>query len=116
MYYIVADHPATFSASTLGGATWDTQLFVFTEAGVGVTMNDDSDGLQSLLGAFDTCPYSAGPGLYFAAISRYNADPHDAAAGVFWVPRVATRPMPTRSQVGRRRQELPVAMSSRSRI
>lgn len=81
MYCIMATDPAAFSASTVGGATFDTQLFVFTETGVGVIMNDDSGGLQSLVGAFGTCMYSAGPGTYYVAISRYNADPRDAAGG-----------------------------------
>jgi hypothetical protein len=79
MYCIMVTDPATFGASTVGGASWDTQLFVFTENGVGVTMNDDASGLQSTIGAFNTCQYSTGPGTYYIAISRYNADPRDAA-------------------------------------
>ncbi len=82
MYCIMVDDPATFSASTVGGATWDTQLFVFNVNGVGVAMNDDSGGtLQSLVGPFDACMYSTGPGLYYVAVSRYNADPRDASGG-----------------------------------
>jgi hypothetical protein len=81
MYCIMVTDPATFGASTVGGATWDTQLFVFTEAGVGVTMNDDATGLQSTIGAFNTCMYSVGAGTYYIAISRFNSDPRDAAGG-----------------------------------
>jgi hypothetical protein len=81
MYLITVQNPATFMANTCGaGATWDTQLFLFTTAGIGVTMDDDTcdPGLQSQIGAFDTCMYATGPGDYYLAISRYNVDPRDA--------------------------------------
>lgn len=86
MFCIMVTDPTTFVAHTCGGATWDTQLFLFTEDGVGVTWDDDlcDPGLQSQIGAFDTCQYATGPGTYYIAISRYNNDPRDAAnAAIF---------------------------------
>src|SRR5215475_6271066 len=35
---------ANFSASTVGGSSLDTQLFLFNSSGIGVLANDDSAG------------------------------------------------------------------------
>jgi hypothetical protein len=68
-----------FSASTVGGTTVDTQLFLFDRRGVGLYANDDDIGFQSTLPASD--PH--GPnirGEYFLAISVFDQDPVDATA------------------------------------
>ncbi|MBL8731161.1 MAG: hypothetical protein JNN13_02195 [Planctomycetes bacterium] len=72
MYLIDIVDPAAFSASTVGGATFDTQLFLFTRDGRGVTFDDDTTtGVQSTLtGTFVPCP-----GTYVLAISAYDVDP-----------------------------------------
>jgi hypothetical protein len=44
MYAIYIEDPATFSATTVGGATFDTQLWLFDANGKGVVANDDSGG------------------------------------------------------------------------
>ena len=64
----------TFSATTVGGANFDTQLFLFDENGFLVDENDDSSGtLQSTLPASPLTPLDAG--TYFLAISSFNNDP-----------------------------------------
>jgi hypothetical protein len=66
-----------FSATTVGGAGFDTQLFLFDRNGVGLYANDDSAGsLQSTLPA----SHANGPNIrseYFLAISEFDRDPVD---------------------------------------
>jgi|GEM_PF-1604054 len=60
----------TFSATTVGGANFDTQLFLFDSDGLFVTGNDDSNGtLQS------TLEVSSLTGNYFLAISSFSNSP-----------------------------------------
>ncbi|GBC93647.1 hypothetical protein HRbin15_02148 [bacterium HR15] len=73
MYAIYITDPASFSASTVNGATWDTQLFLFDADGKGVVAEDDTGGLQSTINNANGCIPS--PGLYYLAITRYNKDP-----------------------------------------
>jgi hypothetical protein len=68
-----------FSATTVGGATFDTQLFLFDRNGVGVYANDDSapGTVPSTLPA----SHPHGPNIrseYFLAISEFDRDPVDA--------------------------------------
>jgi hypothetical protein len=80
-YLIHITSPGTFMAMTVGGAAFDTQLWLFNAAGSGVSFNDDSSGLQSTLtGAFVT-----GPGVYRLAISRYDNDAVDSGGGALWL-------------------------------
>lgn len=83
LYCIMITDPSTFRASTgSGGATFDTQLFLFDSTGRGVTMDDDDPGggVQSTItGAFVTSP-----GTYYIAISQYNIDPVDANSALIW--------------------------------
>lgn len=63
-----------FRASVVGGATWDTQLFLFNADGTGQVENDDFSGLQSEItnqGVFSN-------GIYYLGITRWNADPRNA--------------------------------------
>lgn len=64
----------TFSATTVGGATIDTTLFLFNAAGMGVVQNDDvppgnpGEGTpQSLITSEHTIPLT--PGIYYLAVS-----------------------------------------------
>jgi hypothetical protein len=82
MYAIYITDPAAFSASTVGGATWDTQLFLFDANGVGVVANDDTGGLQSTID--NTAGCITAPGLYYLAITRYNKDPLGCNEGGLW--------------------------------
>lgn len=79
MYLLYINDPAAFSASTVGGATFDTQLFLFFPDGRGVTHDDDTATPQSAISGTNV-PH---PGLYYLAISGYNADPI-ASGGFIW--------------------------------
>jgi hypothetical protein len=93
MFLIAIDDPKTFAATTVGGTSLDTQLFLFDHAGFGVSFDDDDPlgigRLQSRLsGAF-----VAAPGLYWLAVSRYDLDATGGGAPI-WndAPFVAERP------------------------
>jgi subtilisin-like proprotein convertase family protein len=83
MYQIDICDQSLFSASSFPGTSYDTQLFLFNNAGLGVVMNDDvPEGfpgdatLQSRIGN----SLVLNGGTYYLAISRYDADP--ASGGV----------------------------------
>jgi hypothetical protein len=79
MYLIQITDPSTFSASTVGGAGYDTQLWLFHLDGRGVAHNDDSVGTgSSLSGSF--VPYA---GLYYLAVSSSDRDAY-AAGDQIW--------------------------------
>jgi hypothetical protein len=81
MYRFSICNEATFSASTEGLATFDTQLFIFNTAGNGVVMDDDTPlNAQSLI----TSQFVTANGEYFIAISQYNKDPLDAGGLLIW--------------------------------
>ncbi|MCW5934249.1 MAG: pre-peptidase C-terminal domain-containing protein [Fimbriimonadia bacterium] len=80
MYIICITDPASFQASTGGGATWDTQLWLFRCDGTGVTFNDDAVGLQSTI----TGQFITEPGIYLLAVSRYDRDALDADGNALW--------------------------------
>jgi hypothetical protein len=80
MFCISITDEASFSATTVGGATWDTQLFLFTMGGMGVAFNDDSTGLQSTL----TSTFVSSNGHYLIAISGFDHDA-DSVGGAIWL-------------------------------
>ena len=77
---IVIVDPVGFLADTRGGASFDTQLFLFDAAGLGVVHNDDFGGLQSAI----TGQAGFGPGQYYLGISSFNADPRDGGGGAIF--------------------------------
>lgn len=81
-YCIQIDSPAAFSASTVGGASFDTQLFLFDAGGLGVTHDDDAPagGTQSRI----TGQYLPGPGTYVLVVSAYNRDPVNPFSLPIW--------------------------------
>ena len=84
MYIINVCDAASFSASTVGGTTLDTQLFLFNLDGTGVVFNDDVVGgtvLQSAL----TSQFVTQNGQYLLAVSAWDRDPVDAAGGALWI-------------------------------
>jgi len=86
MFCIHIDTPTQFVGQTCGGASWDTQLFLFRADGMGVGMNDDGCSLQSMItSATMNCPNAVGPGDYYIAITRYNRDPVDAGGALLWL-------------------------------
>jgi hypothetical protein len=80
MYAIMIVDEASFSATTVGGAAFDTQLFLFDSAGMGVSFNDDSVDFQSTL----TSTFVTSNGLYYLAVSQYDFDA-DSAGGAIWL-------------------------------
>ncbi|MBL8754725.1 MAG: DVUA0089 family protein, partial [Planctomycetes bacterium] len=72
MFLIEIADASSFSASTVGGATFDTQLWLFHTDGRGVAANDDSAAsAQSAL----TAAMLPHPGRYLLAITGYDRDP-----------------------------------------
>lgn len=78
MYLIEITDPASFLASTIGGSTVDTVLWLFSTDGRGVTCNDDTSVPQSRI----TGTYVPHAGLYYLAISRSLRRP---TAGGEWL-------------------------------
>lgn len=103
MYQILITDIANFSATTVGGAGFDTQLWLFDSSGSGVIHNDDAFGgtTQSTIGA-NGGPVNSGNnqihaswadyvaaanlmnGLYYIAISRYNRDAVNSGSVSIW--------------------------------
>jgi hypothetical protein len=84
MYRVCVDGGGSFSASSVGGTSVDTQLFLFDPSGRGVYANDDQmDGvIQSLLPAGHALTPQA-PGEYYLAVGAYNLDPLGADEPIF---------------------------------
>jgi hypothetical protein len=80
MYQIYIDEPTNFSATTVGGADFDTQLFLFNELGIGIAHNDDS---ASTLRSTLSSQFILEPGMYTIAVTGYNRDPV-SASGLIW--------------------------------
>jgi hypothetical protein len=83
MYCLFLPDPAAFSATTVGLAAFDTQLFLFDALGLGVIGNDDDadDGVQSTLppGSAAASP----PGTHYLAISGFDHDPVSPGGEIF---------------------------------
>ncbi|GIV10746.1 MAG: hypothetical protein KatS3mg020_0237 [Fimbriimonadales bacterium] len=85
MYVICITDPSSFVASTVGGASWDTQLWLFRCDGTGVVLNDDAVGetvSQSRIDNSANCITEAG--VYLLAISRYDRDAVDESGQRLW--------------------------------
>lgn len=82
MYLINISSPTTFSATTVGGSTDDTQLFLLKADGRGVAHNDDSAATaQSTLTSLFTSTLPAGN--YYLCVTTYNRDPV-SGGGLIW--------------------------------
>jgi filamentous hemagglutinin family protein len=83
LYRILLAGNEPFSATTLGEADFDTQLFLFDGNGIGVIANDDSEfTLQSTLRP-EALGIPTPGGIYFLAISQFNNDPVSQAGAIF---------------------------------
>jgi hypothetical protein len=83
LYRLCLSDGASFSASTLGGTTVDTQMFLFDSQGYGVYANDDAAGSRgSLLPAHHRFSPRAG-GEFFLGISVFNRDPQSSLGDIF---------------------------------
>jgi Bacterial pre-peptidase C-terminal domain len=83
VYKLCLSGGGTFSASTVGGTTADTQLFLFNSSGLGVYGNDDEGALrQSTLPAGHALtPHGAGE--YYLAVTPFNLDPFSPGGAIF---------------------------------
>jgi subtilisin-like proprotein convertase family protein len=84
MWKIEICDEANFSASTIGGATFDTQLFLFDANGVGVTFRDDTIVGTTPQSTITSANVLAN-GTYYVAVSGYNRDPQDATNQLHWL-------------------------------
>jgi len=82
MYIICITEPGSFSATTVGGAGFDTQLFLFKCDGTGVVHNDDCGSVQSCIDNSTGCITEQG--IYLLAITGYNQDPVDSNGNPIW--------------------------------
>lgn len=82
-YCIRITDPAAFSASTIGGATFDTQLWLFSAAGLGLVHNDNAQINDNVVAqsriSNESLQWLNQPGVYLLAISGFDSD---AATGV----------------------------------
>lgn len=77
VYRITITDGNAFSATTEGGALWDTMLTIFDDTGKGVLQNDDTSGASKR----STLPAGQGlpAGTYLLAISNFSCDPSGVA-------------------------------------
>lgn len=82
MYAIDIVDAANFRATVSSDTSFDTQLFLFDESGVGVTHHDDisSTNRRSRL----TAQFVADEGRYYLAISGWNKDPRSDQQQYLW--------------------------------
>lgn len=102
MYQIFISDIYNFGASTVGGTSFDTQLWLFDSNGNGVIHDDDafSGSLQSTIGVnggpvrlsdgseISWADYVSNAGLtnglYYIAVSRYNRDAVNISGATIW--------------------------------
>lgn len=83
MYCINIVDEAHFSASLIGGATFDSQMWLFNEQGFGVAFNDDGNNGASLQSALSSLLVNSN-GHYLLAVSKYDRDAVDGAGAALW--------------------------------
>jgi hypothetical protein len=84
MYRVCLTDGASFSATTVGATTLDTQLFLLDGNGLGVYSNDDAAiGVRGSRLPSDHRFSPVGPGVYFLALSSFNNDPQSDAGEIF---------------------------------
>jgi len=84
MYKIFVTGGGTFSATTVGGASFDTELYLFDSAGIGIYANDDVTGFlgpSTLPAGMALTPIASG--LYYLAISQCCFEPSNGSGAIF---------------------------------
>ena len=86
MYCIRITDPAAFSATTVGGPVFDTQLWLFRPDGTGIVFNDNvsANSVQSRI-SNDNLAWFTEPGVYALAISGYDNDPVSGVDSPIWL-------------------------------
>ena len=85
VYRLCLANGSSFSASTVGATTLDTQMFLFDSDGFGVYANDDA-GVAGSHGSRLPANHRFSPdegGEYFLAISSFNRDPQSDQGEIF---------------------------------
>jgi hypothetical protein len=86
VYAIYISDPDAFSATTIGGTTLDTALWLFDEDGKGVVYNDDNPdattGTQSRIDNRTNCITQ--PGRYYLAVSLSGRRAAGCGDGLIW--------------------------------
>ena len=86
VYAIYISDPDAFSATTIGGTTLDTALWLFDEDGKGVVHNDDNPdantGFQSRIDNRTNCITQ--PGRYYLAVSLSGRRAAGCGDGLIW--------------------------------
>jgi hypothetical protein len=86
VYAIYISDPSTFSATTIGGTSLDTALWLFDENGKGVVHNEDdpnaSTGFQSRIDNRTFCITQ--PGRYYLAVSLFGRRAAGCSEGLIW--------------------------------
>jgi Bacterial Ig-like domain (group 3) len=83
LYRVCLSDGESFSASTIGATTLDTQIFLLDSQGYGIYANDDSSGSRgSLLPARHRFSPRAG-GEFFLGLSAFNRDPQSSQGEIF---------------------------------
>jgi hypothetical protein len=86
VYAIYISDPSAFSATTIGGTTLDTALWLFDENGKGVVHNDDNPdattGTQSRIDNRTNCITQ--PGRYYLAVSISVRRAAGCGEGLIW--------------------------------
>lgn len=77
LFRITITTPMSFTATTVGGSTLDTALFLFNSSGMAIYTNDDASGssIQSTLPGGSSFTMSLAPGTYFIGISLSGNEP-----------------------------------------
>ena len=92
MYRIFIADPLAFSATTVGLTSLDTQLFLFTQFGMGVYANDDcTPGLVGCPLSGDVVQSTLPPGLpsgfgsdiYYLVVTSFDLDPVSLGGPIF---------------------------------
>jgi hypothetical protein len=86
VYAIYISDPDAFSATTIGGTTLDTALWLFDEDGKGVVHNEDdpdaTTGFQSRIDNRTNCITQ--PGRYYLAVSLFGRRAAGCSEGLIW--------------------------------
>jgi hypothetical protein len=86
VYAIYISDPDAFSATTIGGTTLDTALWLFDEDGKGVVHNEDdpdaTTGFQSRIDNRTFCITQ--PGRYYLAVSLFGRRAAGCGEGLIW--------------------------------
>lgn len=82
LYVIYIDDEAIFSASTIGGASFDTALYLLDPDGYGIAMSDDAGGgSQSAISS----TFVTANGTYILAVTGADRDPVDWLDAELWL-------------------------------